>query len=96
MIDEPSIKHRGLIELYTTGQTGRIQQSLIRRTKQRLDLLDAAEDIEDTARAYQSLRLHKLSGKRRGTWSMWVSGAWRLTFKFKNGNVYDLNLEQYH
>lgn len=96
MIDAKSIKHKGLAELHKTGRTGKIQNALIERTKQRLDVLDAAEDIDDIAKAYQSLRLHKLSGKRRSTWSIWVSGPWRLTFKFRSGNVYDLNLEQYH
>lgn len=96
MIDAGSIKHKGLAELYRTGRTSKVQTALVERTKQRLDVLDAAEDIEDTASAFQSLRIHKLKGKKRGTWSMWINGPWRLTFRFKNGHVYDLDLEQYH
>ncbi|MGB0563272.1 MAG: type II toxin-antitoxin system RelE/ParE family toxin [Spirulinaceae cyanobacterium] len=37
-----------------------------------------------------------LKGNRKGTWSIRISGNWRLTFKFKNQDVYDVNLEDYH
>ncbi len=33
---------------------------------------------------------------RKGTWAISVSGNWRLTFQFENGNVYILNYEDYH
>ncbi|MDO6749231.1 type II toxin-antitoxin system RelE/ParE family toxin, partial [Gilvimarinus sp. 1_MG-2023] len=28
------------------------------------------------------LSLHELSGSRKGTWSVTVSGNWRITFRF--------------
>lgn len=96
MIKASKIKHRGLRELYDNGRTRRVPQSLLARIRQRLDILEAMEDLTETAQAVQSLRIHQLTGKRRGTWALWVSGAWRLTFKYKNGDVYDLDLEQYH
>ena len=40
--------------------------------------------------------LHELKGKRKGTWSIKVSGNWRITFGFANGEAFDLNLEDYH
>ncbi len=43
-----------------------------------------------------SYRVHELSGKRRGTISIWVSGSWRMTFAFRKETVYALDLEQYH
>lgn len=96
MINAKSIKHKGLAELYTQGRSKKVHSSLLNRIKQRMDLLDATDDIDDSARAFSALRIHPLKGKRRATWSLWVSGPWRLTFKFRNGNVYDLDLEQYH
>jgi len=41
-------------------------------------------------------RLHALVGADRGRWSIWVNGNWRLTFEFRNGNVYVLDYEDYH
>jgi proteic killer suppression protein len=40
--------------------------------------------------------LHELKGDRKGTWSIKVSGNWRITFKFEDGDAYDVNLEDYH
>jgi|GEM_PF-763695 Plasmid maintenance system killer protein len=40
--------------------------------------------------------LHELKGDRQGTWSIKVSGNWRITFSFGDGEVYDVNLEDYH
>ena len=41
-------------------------------------------------------RLHALKGKSSGRWSIRVSGNWRLTFEFRNGNVHGLDYEDYH
>jgi proteic killer suppression protein len=41
-------------------------------------------------------RLHELKGERKGTWSVTVSGNWRLTFAFSDGHAYDVDLEDYH
>ena len=55
----------------------------------------------DTARSVQDMdipgyRLHQLSGSRRGIWSISVSGNWRVTFKFIEGDAYIVNYEDYH
>jgi toxin HigB-1 len=41
------------------------------------------------------LHLHELQG-RRNTWSVRVSGNWRITFKFQGEDVIDVDLEDYH
>ena len=41
-------------------------------------------------------KLHSLKGNRAGTWSVWVSGNWRLIFRFEKGNAYDVDLVDYH
>jgi len=33
---------------------------------------------------------------RKGTWSISVSGNWRITFEFIDGNVYIVTYEDYH
>ncbi len=42
------------------------------------------------------LLLHKLHGRRKGTWAVKVSGNWRITFKFDGTNATDINYEDYH
>jgi proteic killer suppression protein len=41
-------------------------------------------------------RLHQLKGNRTGTWSVTVSGNWRVTFTFEGEDAYDVDLEDYH
>lgn len=41
-------------------------------------------------------RIHQLTGDRAGTWSVSVSGNWRITFTLDNGEICNLNLEDYH
>jgi proteic killer suppression protein len=42
------------------------------------------------------LNLHPLSGGRKGTWSVKVSGNWRVTFEFVGQDVADVDYEDYH
>ncbi len=42
------------------------------------------------------LRLHQLIGARKGTWAITVSGNWRVTFRFEDGDAIDVNYEDYH
>ncbi|MDE2689591.1 MAG: type II toxin-antitoxin system RelE/ParE family toxin [Acidobacteriota bacterium] len=60
-----------------------------------LDTLDAAPSL-DSLRALRSVRLHALSGKRKGTSSMTINARWRLTFRFARGNAQDVAIEDYH
>jgi proteic killer suppression protein len=42
------------------------------------------------------LNLHELKGQRKGTFAVKVSGNWRVTFKIINGDILDVNYEDYH
>ena len=44
------------------------------------------------------LRLHPLTGDRRGQWSVWVwvSGNWRIVFRFVDSEAVDVDLVDYH
>ncbi|WP_338899378.1 type II toxin-antitoxin system RelE/ParE family toxin [Escherichia coli] len=89
-----SFKHKGLKKYYTKGDTSGLEQSLLPRLKNRLSMLDAAKTIQFLD--LPGYRLHELKGDRANTWSITVSGNWCLTFIFENGDVYILNLEDYH
>lgn len=42
------------------------------------------------------LHLHALTGDLHGYWSVRVSGNWRLVFRFEEGDVFELDLVDYH
>lgn len=54
----------------------------------------SAQKIEDVN--IPGYALHPLKGEQRGCWAISVSGNWRLTFEFKDGNDYVLDYEDYH
>ncbi len=89
-----SIRHKGLRRFFETGSTAGIQSKHSMRLRSVLTELDAAVLISDMNRA--SYRLHPLTGNYVGRWAVWISGNWRLTFEFKNGNAYIVDYEDYH
>ena len=66
----------------------------MKRLRIQLAALDTAEIIEDMD--IPGFKLHSLKGDRKGLWSISVSGNWRITFDFKDGNTYFVNYEDYH
>jgi proteic killer suppression protein len=55
----------------------------------------SAQDL-DGLRGLPGWRLHRLAGDRAGTWSISVSGNWRITFELIDDEIHRLNLEDYH
>jgi plasmid maintenance system killer protein len=45
-----------------------------------------------------SLRLHKLKGSRKDEFAIDINklSGWRITFKFRNNDFYDVKVEDYH
>ena len=56
-----------------------------------LDTAQAADDMD-----IPGFRRHSLKGQKKGLWAIKVSGNWRITFRLREGNVYDVNYEDYH
>ena len=89
-----SFKHKGLKLFYNAGSTAKIQSQHQRRLRIQLLALDSAQLIDDMD--LPGFNLHMLKGDRAGQWSISVSGNWRITFEFIDGNVYLTNYEDYH
>ena len=60
-----------------------------------LAVLDSATSLRDIS-PLKSVGLHKLSGDRKGQWAMTINGPWRICFRFKEGDAYDVQLIDYH
>ena len=89
-----SFKHKGLKRLFETGDISGINPQHAERLRKILALLETSETIDDMD--LPGLNLHKLKGKRKNTLAVKVSGNWRVTFKLKNGDVLEVNYEDYH
>jgi len=89
-----SIRHKGLRDFYEKGTERKIQSDHAPRLRLMLAALESSQTIDDMD--LPGYRLHSLKGKMKGRWSISVSGNWRLTFEFREGNVYLLDYEDYH
>ncbi|MEH4988155.1 type II toxin-antitoxin system RelE/ParE family toxin [Enterobacter asburiae] len=89
-----SFKHKGLKKFFLNNDSSGLEQKLVSRIKNRLTVIDAAESID--AIAIPNFDLHQLKGDRKDIWSVTVSGNWRITFRFVDGDAEILNLEDYH
>lgn len=89
-----NFKHNGLAKFFATGSTAGIQAAHAKRLRLILGRLNAASLVKDMD--LPGLRLHELTGSGKGTWSVTVSGNWRVTFRFEGGDAEVVNYEDYH
>ena len=90
-----SVKHRGLLRLIEDDDSRELRPELVKRIRNVLAALIVAADM-DAVSGPPGWRVHQLKGNRAGTWSISVSGNWRITFDIKKGEICDLDLEDYH
>jgi proteic killer suppression protein len=87
-------KHKGLEKFFLHGSKAGIQAKHIVRLKIILGRLHASISPQDMN--LPGLRLHSLSGHRKGIWSVKVNGNWRITFEFRGEDAYVVDYEDYH
>jgi proteic killer suppression protein len=63
--------------------------------RRRLNLIDSISPLGEIA-PLRSIRLHALKGSRKGQWAVTINGSWRLVFRFKDGDAYDVEITDYH
>jgi proteic killer suppression protein len=89
-----SFRHKGLKKFYESGSTAGIQSTDKSRVRMILAALETSLGIEDMN--IPGLKLHVLKGKLKERFAVSVSGNWRITFEFRDGNAYILDYEDYH
>jgi proteic killer suppression protein len=65
------------------------------KARQKLEILDATEKLDDL-KVPPGNRLEKLSGNRAGQHSIRINQQWRICFRWKNGDCYDIEIMDYH
>ncbi len=89
-----SIQHKGLSTLFHEDQAKGVQQSLVKRLRQILSLLNTATTAEDMN--LPGLRFHRLTGEMADHYAVSVSGNWRVVFCFEDGHATHVDLIDYH
>lgn len=69
--------------------------SIERIALRKLDMLDAVVHLE-TLRIPPSNHFEALHGEREGQYSIRINLQWRICFTWHDGNVYDVEIVDYH
>jgi toxin HigB-1 len=89
-----SFGHKGIQRFFLKGTTVGIQAAHAARLARQLQRLDVARRPQDMN--MPGWKLHALKGDRKGYWGVWVSGNWRLTFKFEGEDAVLVDYQDYH
>lgn len=89
-----SFRHKGLEEFFYTGSKKGIKPEHAGRLERILDRLNAASHIKDMN--YPGSFLHRLSGDKKGQYAVKVSGNWRVSFEFIDGEAFVVDYDDYH
>ena len=87
--------NRASERFYTEGKSSPFRGLDVEAAQDLLAALRAARSLRDLS-ALKSVGLHKLKGDRAGQWAMTVNDRWRICFRFKGGDVYDVEIVDYH
>ncbi len=89
-----SFKHRGLKALYDERAARRVAPEHVQKLRDVLAVLDRSRRPQDVD--IPGFRLHPLKGELKGHYAVAVSGNWRVTFRFEEGDVVDVDYLDYH
>lgn len=92
-----NVLHKGLRRFIEADDASGLQPAVIEKLRRILSFLQDMER-EEELRSVPSWKAHQLTGARNGTWSLFVTRNWRLTFRIDRDEVeiIDLDYEDYH
>ncbi len=89
-----SFKHKGLKDFFEFGDRSGIMPHHTKKLQLLLTALNVAKDERDMNVPHW--QLHALHGNLKSHWSVSVSGNWRVTFRFDQGDVVLVDYQDYH
>jgi proteic killer suppression protein len=93
-VDIESIRHKALRSFVATGKAKALVEP--ERIRRMIAYMLAIADVEEL-KVPPNFGAHELTGDRAGTWSLFVTRNWRMTFRIEEGSsIVDLDLEDYH
>ena len=89
-----NFRHKGLRRFFVSSDHRGVPPDSAGRLRRMLDRLDASRAPGDMN--LPGYKFHPLSGSRKGTYAVAVTGNWRLTFEFDDEGARNVSLEDYH
>lgn len=92
-----SVVHKGLRRFIENDDPSGLQPAVVAKIRRMVSFLQDMEK-EDELRTVPSWKAHMLTGNRKGTWSLFVTKNWRMTFRIEKDEIeiIDLDFEDYH
>ena len=72
-----------------------LPQTIQQLARRKLVILDSATDL-NTLRVPPGNKLEALKGDRKGQHSIRINDQWRVCFRWKTGDAYDVEIADYH
>ena len=96
-MDIQTVAHRGLRLYIERGDRSGLAPATIQKISVIVSYLQVTKHFDVLVKE-KRWGLHPLKGDRKGTWSLSVTGNWRMTFRVNSATneIFDLNLEDYH
>jgi proteic killer suppression protein len=89
-----NFRHKGLKKFFETRNTSGINKEHASKLLYILLALDSCTNVNQLR--LPGLKLHKLTGRLKDFYAVWVSGNWRIIFKFNGQDVIDVDYLDYH
>ena len=83
------------LELYKTGKSRKFPAEIHARGARKLEYINLAERLDDL-KAPPGNRLHHLIEDREGQHAISINDQWRICFRFKDGDAYEVEVCDYH
>lgn len=92
-----SVRHKGLRRLMLDDDASGLPAQVVDKVRNILAFLQDMEH-EEELRSIPSWKPHQLTGARKGSWSLFVTKNWRITFRIEQSDmqIVDLDYEDYH
>jgi proteic killer suppression protein len=90
-----TFRDRNAERLFDRRPVRRFGSELQKVAIRRLRMLDAAETLDDL-RVPPGNRLERLRGDRAGQHSIRINDQWRICFRWRAGDAYDVEIVDYH
>jgi toxin HigB-1 len=92
-----NVIHKGLRRFIEDDDVSGLQAAVVAKVRRMVTFLQDMER-EDELRTVPSWKAHLLTGSHKGTWSLFVTKNWRMTFKIDQNEIeiIDLDYEDYH
>ena len=90
-----SFRDKETEKIFNRHFSKKLPQNIQQLARRKLIILDSATDL-DTLRVPPGNRLEALKGDRKGQHSIRINDQWRICFKWRSDDAYDVEIADYH